>query len=256
MRRDNAHPATQVLLRKRATLATFIAAFVVCESIGVWQPLAGIVMNIALLGCLVTAAIVVPQLQRTAVALAVLPLAVIAMAAIPLQDSIQRLVAFYSFLLVMAVIYRRLLPHDRPFRRSELGRDIKLRWIAACIGISAILGGIGFAVLFPHLSAQLPAWYMILAIVLLSAAAEELYFRGLLQEHATRTFTPDEALVLVASIYACFAAAFPSLFAIVIAFVLALLFSLLYASTYNLKLTFIANATTKLVFLGLIVAFT
>lgn len=242
----------------------FFLLFFILGAIGLSQlslaiaPLAGVYANATALALLLLLALWEERARLAALAASVLPLVTMVNLALPQGSAFAQAGVFYGMLLALAFVYRKLFAREQPMQNIRLrlaGYVLVLPLfivIGQALGVMAfgLLGGTGGELPFEGVAAPLLTAGLGLFVV-----AEELFFRGLLQERAGRVMHPVLAIVLTSGAYAALTLPLGNLAVTLFAAFANLLLSSAYYLKPNLILTITTNATLKLLHLGLFVTF-
>lgn len=242
---------------KNTLLGTCVALAVIGPQFALlWRPLFGVYSEAVALLLLFGIALWREQVRELALAAAVLPVAMMVNLSSPESDKLYQLGIFYNIIALFALTYGYLFVHDELPVRNAFAIKIWAVELPLMVVVGEVLGVLGYGMLRRHFqfnATQLPV-VAVLAVAL--AAAEELYFRGLIQKHAAKALHPLLALLLTVVIYAAMSLGHGSLLPAGFACISGGVLSTIYYAKQNLILTTTANAVMKLTYLGLLATFT
>lgn len=219
-------------------------------------PLAGAYLNAVMLAMLVALALMHQTARQLAIAVAIIPTAMMISLVLPPTTVFAQTVVFYSILLVLGLIYRFMFSLDFPMQRTRLKWRGYLWRVPLMLVLGQVLGTIGYAMLrhhYPFGGISLP---LVSLVAVVFGLTEEIFFRGLIQQRGTVVMHPIMAAVLSALLFTMTSVGHFSYLVPLFAFVLTAAISITYYLQQNLVLTMAINIATKLVYIGLLASFT
>lgn len=243
--------------RNRTTLWVLggvAAAIALYQALFLLHPFAGLYGTVTTLVALAVLGITVERYRGLAIAASLLPLATMVTLSLPQDSALAQSGVFYAVLLLLGLTYRYLYAHDEP-NSDKLGWRAYARGIPLMVVYGQLLAGAAYALLrhdYPYEASTL-GWVAVCAVVF--AFAEEVVFRGFIQERASRLLHPAGAAVFAAVVYAAMSISLGSWAALAFGLVAGSLLSAAYYATRSVLLTTVLNATAKLMFLGLLATY-
>lgn len=241
--------------RQNQWLAPYVLLATVAPQLGLlWRPRLGAYATAASLVMLLALGLKAGNVRKLALSAAIIPTALLVSLTLPQQDAFARSAEFYDVVLLLALVYGRMFSISKS--RSMLSLKKKyLVLLPLMVVIGQVLGAVGFGMLrgtYPYQGTPLA---LVASTAVVFAIAEELLFRGLIQQHASKVMRPVVAVVTAsiadAVIFAVHGSVMPFAYAIVAGAVL----GGIYYFKQNLLLTMTANIAMKLTFVGLMATF-
>lgn len=253
-----AKPQLAAKLGGRSTLlfATIAVAIVATQCSLLWAPLAGIYVNTGAFLGLAIIALLSERARALAISAAVLPVAIMVSLSLPQPGLVAQTVVFYDALLVLTLIYRFIFTLDMPIARTRMGWKGYRAMLPAVLILSQLVAAGNFIALQHHNIFDGISLPLVALCSVVFAFAEEMFFRGLLQQRAARVCNPKVAAVLSTILYGVMTFDKTSFVSPIIALSVGGILSALYYKKENLVITFLVNALGKLAALGLLAVFT
>ena len=220
-----------------------------------WRPMVGTYVTVASLAALIILAAKSPKARTVAISAAILPLVTMVNLCLPQTGTFAQMVVFYDSLLLLALVYRFMFTLDEPVENTQLTARGYAFALPLMIVIGQVLGVIGYFMLRNHYDYKAISLPLVAAASVVFAFAEETFFRGLLQQRAARVLHPAVATLLSIVAYSLTSVGTSTILPAVMALLSGSVLSLTYYKKQNLILTTTINATTKLVFIGLLATF-
>jgi|GEM_PF-2420024 len=221
------------------------------------QPTVGTFVCAGSLALLIGLALWQEKYRTLCISAALLPLSMTVMLSLPPTNSFIRVSVFYAILLLMGLTYRYLILFSQPTpeQTGKLGRKGYLIALPAMIVIGQVLGLAMYGLLRNQFNfTETPAAFIALTAVVF-ALAEEVVFRGLLQHQFAKLIGTWGGAVFAGIAFAAVSAGNSGWrLALPAAIIMSASLSIIYAKKPNIMLTWIVNATCKIVFIGLLSA--
>jgi membrane protease YdiL (CAAX protease family) len=216
----------------------------------------GVYVNAAAFASLMSLALWREKTQQLALSAAIIPVTTMITLILPQTKSFAQAVVFNGALLILALIYRFAFTIEYPAAITRLKVVGYATLLPLMLVIGLLLGLIGYALLHHHTGFSNLSLPGVAVVFVLFAIAEEVYFRGLIQQQASLVIGPRMAAALSAILYTIFTFSqrgdyLSPLFGLIAGVVI----SITYYEKQNLVLTFTVNATSKLLYLGLLATF-
>lgn len=242
-------------LRKNVWVALYVlAALAASQSVLLMKPLLGVYVTAVVLVALLALSLKSEPARKLAIASAVLPTTMLVAISLPQTDAFARSAVFYDSLLLFALLYGYTFTISEPRSALSLGKKY-IVFVPLMIVSGQALGALGFGMLrhtYPYHGISL---YLVASTAVVFAIAEELLFRGLIQQQAAKVMHPVVAAIVATLAYAIVfishGSFLPALFALVSGAVL----SGVYYFKPNLILTTTLNAVMKVTYIGLLATF-
>jgi len=215
----------------------------------------GIYINAAAFLILVGLALWKERARTLAISATILPVANMISLALPQTTEFAQTVVFYDSILVLALIYRFMFVLDQPLQETRLGKLGYLTALPLMAIIGQVLGVIGYLMLRHHYAFDHTSLPLVAACVVVFALAEEIFFRGLIQQRGSTLFNPVLAAILSLILFVFSTIGHVSILSPIFALILGLVLVTTYFKKQNLILTFTINAVTKLAYIGLMAGF-
>jgi membrane protease YdiL (CAAX protease family) len=206
----------------------------------------GIYVNAAAFLILIGLALWKERARALAISAAILPVANMISLALPQSTEFAQTVVFYDSILVLALIYRFMFVLDQPLKETKLGKLGYLTVLPLMAIIGQVLGVIGYLMLRHHYPFDHTSLF---------ALAEEIYFRGLIQQRGSVLFNPVLAAILSLILFVFSTIGHVLILVPIFALILGIALVTTYFKKQNLILTFTINAVTKLAYIGLMAGF-
>jgi membrane protease YdiL (CAAX protease family) len=232
-----------------------VVAVVAPQLMLLWRPVVGAYCTVvALVGLMILAARV-EKARKLAISTAILPLVTMVCMCLPQSNAFAQAVVYYDALLLLALVYRFMFALDAPVRHTSLKAKGYMFTLPLMLVLGQALGLLSYLTLRNHYAFVGISLPLIAACSVVFAIAEEVYFRGLLQQRATQVLHPIMAAILSVIVYTTASVNNVTILTSVVAFISGCVLSLTYYKKQNLILTITINAISKLTFLGLLATF-
>lgn len=240
---------------KNSWVAPCVLLAIAAPQVGLlWRPLLGVYATAASLVLLLALALQVEKLRKLALSAAIVPTAMLVLLTLPQQDAFARSAEFYDVILLLALVYGRMFAMGKS--RSMLSLKKKyLILLPLMVVIGQVLGAAGFGMLRGQYPYQGTPLALVASTAVIFAIAEELLFRGLIQEYARKVVHPVTAAVITSLAYAVMFAVHGSIMPFGYAVLAGVVLCGIYYFKQNLLLTMTANIAMKLSFIGLMATF-
>jgi membrane protease YdiL (CAAX protease family) len=246
---------SKVAITKNAWVGTYVAAALLLPQLALlWQPLTGVYTTVVSLVLLLVLALQSDQARKLAVSAAILPISLLVTLSLSQSSIFTQTCVFYGVILLLGLTYIYTFRYYVPLSIRALIRKLTLM-LPLTIVTGEILGAVGYGLQgnsYAFRGIPLP---LVAAAVVVFAISEEVIFRGLIQQQATKAVHPVAAAALSAFAFATIYIGHGSLLPAVFALVSGTVLSAIYYFKPNILLTTIANAVMKLTYLGLFAAF-
>ncbi len=250
-----------VVVHSRATIlitATIPLSIVATQVTLYIQPVAGVYVNAAALAYLTGLALLQARYRALCIVVSLIPAGTMVLLSLPTTTAFNRTASLYGFLLVFGLIYRHLVvfaTNDGASASStRLGLRGYARQLPTMIVAGQLFGLIGYGLLRSHYDFHDTLTPIVAGSAIIFALAEEIVFRGLIQQQARQIIKPFAAGALSAVIFAAMAIGQGMPWAPIFALFLGAGLSYIYNRKPNILLTWIVNVACKLTFLGLLSA--
>ncbi|HEY8999170.1 MAG TPA: CPBP family intramembrane glutamic endopeptidase [Candidatus Saccharimonadales bacterium] len=221
-----------------------------------WKPALGVYVNAGAFAALCGLALWRESYRKFAISLAILPVATMITLSLPQSSNFAEAVVFYDALLLLTLVYRFWFTLDEPLPNTALtGRGYALT-LPLMLIVGQVLGTAGYFMLrnyYPYEPTSLP---LVAASSVVFAIAEEMLFRGLIQQRAAKIMHPVVAAALSAALYTFASVGHSTLLVPLFALLSGIVLSFTYYKKQNLLLTITINAMSKLAYIGLLATFT
>jgi membrane protease YdiL (CAAX protease family) len=238
-----------------AWLAPYVLLAVAVPQVALlWRPVLGVYATAASLLLLLALSHWSEKARKLAISAAILPTTMLVGISLPQQDAFARSAVFYDAILLLALVYGYVFTMNEPRSATSLGKKYIIL-LPLMVVIGQALGALGFGMLrgqFPYHGTSLS---LVASTAVVFAIAEELLFRGLIQQQAMKVVHPIMAATIAALSYAAVFAAHGSYLPVVFALISGAILSTVYYFKQNLILTTTTNIAMKLVFVGLMATF-
>lgn len=220
-----------------------------------WRPAVGVYVNAGVFAAFCGLALWREQFRKLAISLAILPVAMMITLSLPQANNFAEAVVFYDALLLLALVYRFWFTIDEPVQSTALAARGYGLTLPLMVVVGQALGGVGYLLLRMHymyLPVSLP---LVAAASVVFAIAEEMLFRGLIQQRAAKVMHPALAAVLSAVAYALFTIDHSTSLGPLFGLLMGAVLSFIYFKKQNLLLTITVNAMSKLAYIALLATF-
>lgn len=242
--------------RQGVSLTAFLLAIMALTQIEfLLSPTFGVYSTVTMLAMLLLFAVQSKRWRELAIAIAILPVATMINLSLPQVNDFSQAIVFYNAILFLTLVYRFLFTLDAPTKRTSLGLKAYALLIPLMIVAGQAFGAIAFGLFhsdYPFAGIPLPMASM---CIIFFAFAEEMLFRGLIQQRAAHVLHPVLAAVLSAGLYALFSISLGSVAGFVFALATGAALSTVYFYKENVILTTTMNVTAKLLYIGLLATF-
>jgi membrane protease YdiL (CAAX protease family) len=185
------------------------------------------------------------------------------MLSLPNNTPFVRAASLYSFLLVFGLVYRHLIvlakadgaeTANTAGQSSRVGLRGYAQSLPTMIVAGQLLGLVGYGLLRSHYNFHDTLTPIVAAAAVIFALAEEIVFRGLIQQQAMYIMKPLYAGAMSTAIFGALTVGQGLPWAPLFGIVLGASLSYIYAHKPNILLTWVVNIACKLTFLGLLSA--
>lgn len=235
--------------------AMVLLAVVVAQLCLRWKSTVGMYVNAASFATLVGMALWREAFRKVAISAAILPVVVMVNLCLPQSSNFDQAVVLYDTLLLLTLVYRFMFALDEPVQSTALTLRGYGLTLPLMVVLGQLLGLLGYGMLRTHYIYTLISYPLVAAAVAVFAIAEEMFFRGLLQQRASKVLHPAMAAVLSAVTYASFTLDRATWLAPLFGLIMGGVLSFIYLKKQNLLLTITVNAMSKLAFIGLLATF-
>lgn len=219
-----------------------------------WRPVLGVYATATALVMLLALALKVGNVRQLAISSAIIPMAMLVSLTLPQQDAFARSAEFYDIMLLLALVYGRMFSIGKS--RAMLSFKKKyLILLPLMVLVGQALGVLGFGMLRGQYAYSATPLSLVAATTVVFAIAEELLFRGLIQQQARKVVHPVVAAIIASLAYAVIFAVHGSFMPFAYALIAGTVLSVIYYFKQNLLLTMTANIAMKLTFVGLMATF-
>jgi membrane protease YdiL (CAAX protease family) len=220
------------------------------------KPIVGVYVNAAAFAILVALGLWKARARELAISAAILPVSMMITLSLPQTSTFAQSVVFYDAILIMALVYRFMFTLDEPVGNTSLKLRGYLLVLPLMLVLGQAMGGLGYSILRHQYTFGHTALPLVAAASVVFAIAEEVLFRGLIQQRAMKVLHPITALVLSAVLYASFTFGHAgSYLAPLFGLIMGIVLAFTYYKKQNLILTIALNAGSKLAYVGLMAAF-
>lgn len=216
-------------------------------------PVAGVFANAMALVLLAALAIRSDRARTMAIAICILPLATMVSLALPQGNALNQSAVLYAVLFVLAIAYHYIFPYDKS--AGKLTWKGYLAIAPTMIVAGQVLGALAYGMLRNEQSFGGISLPVITIAMILFSLAEEIFFRGLIQEQASRAVNPIVATALTATLYTLMTLPIGSITTTLFAASSSTILSCIYYTKPNIVITTITNITLKVLFVGLLSIF-
>jgi membrane protease YdiL (CAAX protease family) len=220
------------------------------------SPIVGVYITAGAIVALGTAALLKQYSLQLVLSGAIIPVALMINLSLPLSSVFAQTTVFYAALLVLGLIYRFVFTLDNPIEESRMSLRGYATFLPLMMIIGQLLGVLGYALLrhqylYGHTSLPLVA-----ATSVVFAIAEEVVFRGLIQQRASKIMHPIVAAMMSALLSFCLTIGHRgSWMTPLIGLIAGIVLATTYYKKQNLILTMTINISMKLAYVGLIAGF-
>jgi membrane protease YdiL (CAAX protease family) len=220
----------------------------------VWRPIVGAYVTAAVFLLLMSLALWAERFRTLAISAAILPLALMVNLSLPHTSVFVQTTVFYITILLLTLIYGYLFALDVPVKVSALGKKYVIL-LPFMVVVGEILGLVGYSFLYHHYALHSTSLALVAAVSVVFAIAEEMFFRGLLQQQASKLLHPGVAAALSVVAYTFMGVSHGTILTALFALIAGIVLSTTYYFKQNLVLTTTINACMKLTYVGLIATF-
>ena len=215
------------------------------------MPVFGICTNIAILVGLCVLAMRNTKARATAIAMSIIPVTNFATLAFRQANVFNQIVFFYSIMLLLAITYRYLFIKNKLIILKKYKKNAIM--VPVIIILLQIIGVVLYSLL-AHRQHQFDGMPLnIIAVSVIGfALAEELLFRGFIQEVVAKVTNPKIATILTIIIFVSVTIPQGNIAITFLSLITGAALSLIYYFKQNILLTTATNITLKLIFLGLL----
>jgi membrane protease YdiL (CAAX protease family) len=243
-------------LRKGRGLAAGVVFLILAVQLALlWKPIVGIYVNAAAFAVLCGIALVRESYRKLAISVAILPVATMITLSLPQSSHFAESVVFYDALLLLALVYRFWFTIDEPLSNTALTLRGYGLTLPLMVVVGQLLGGASYLTLRNYYAYQPTSLPLVVVASIVFAIAEEMLFRGLIQQRAAKIMHPALAAVVSAILYASVNIDHSTIWAPAMGLLIGAVLSFIYFKKQNLLLTITVNAMSKLAFLGLLATF-
>jgi membrane protease YdiL (CAAX protease family) len=220
------------------------------------SPIVGVYITAGAIVALGTAALLKQYSLQLVLSAAIIPVALMINLSLPLSSVFAQTTVFYAALLVLGLIYRFVFTLDNPIEESRMSLRGYATFLPLMMIIGQLLGVLGYGLLrhqylYGHTSLPLVA-----ATSVVFAIAEEVVFRGLIQQRASKIMHPIVAAMMSALLSFCLTIGHRgSWMTPLIGLIAGIVLATTYYKKQNLILTMTINISMKLAYVGLIAGF-
>lgn len=243
-------PAVPVLA-KRLMAVIMLGGLGVVQFLLVVKPTVGLYVLVLLLMVIAGLALRVDALRNLALSVMIIPVASLVVMAFPARSSLVRIAVYYAVLFILGLAYRLIFARQYHFKRYKITPTDFVKLLVPVATVSVLIGGLHYLAEGKQFGLG-SSLLVVLALSVLFAAAEEIFFRGLIHEQASKVFSADATIVFVSLVYALLVTGASSYFTQLIAFAACFILSTLYAYRPNLVLSFTSNVIMKAAFVVLV----
>lgn len=215
----------------------------------------GIYFDVATFALLLAIALYSAKARMLAISAAIIPITNVVGLCLPQSNFYISSIIYYSTLLLFALMYRFMFTLEEPVSISALRRRY-FYGVPLMIFIGEILGLFGYVLLrrhYPFKGISLP---LVFASVVVFAIAEEMYFRGLIQQLSSKLMHPVMSIGLTVICYTVSSIGHQNLWLnSLFALTAGTFLSITYYKKQNLVLTIALNSIMKLTYIGLVATF-
>lgn len=245
------------VLRQNWWLAPVVAVLVAASQLSLWwKPTLGVYVNAGTFVVFCALALWRESYRKLAISLAILPVATMITLSLPQSSDFAQAVVFYDALLLLTLIYRFWFTIDEPLQNTSLTMRGYSLTLPLMLVVGQILGTVGYFML-RNFYAYAPTSLPLVAVTsVVFAIAEEMLFRGLIQQRAAKIVHPALAAALSALLYTFASISHSTPLVPLFALLSGAVLSFTYYKKQNLLLTITINAMSKLAYIGLLATFT
>ena len=217
------------------------------------RPVVGVYVNALALASLAALALWQRKYREVAISAAILPVASMIGMILPKLSVFTTITIYYAAILLLALWYR----YSFTLNQSVVSSRMKLKDYALAIPLVGLvgiaLGTLGYDLSNNHYDYKGTALLLAGISAIIFAFTEEMFFRGLIQQRASKIMHPILAAILAAVLYGVVGLGMHASYSnIIYALVAGAVLSAIYFKKQNLLLTTTANAAMKIVYLGLL----
>ncbi len=244
-------------LRQNWWLAPVVAVLVAASQLALWwKPAFGVYVNAAVFVAFCALALWREVYRKLAISLAILPVTTMITLSLPQSSDFAQAVVFYDALLLLTLIYRFWFTIDEPLPNTSLTARGYGVTLPLMLVVGQLLGTVGYLMLrnfYAYTPTSLP---LVAAASVVFAIAEEMLFRGLIQQRAAKIIHPALAAVLSTLLYTFVSISHSTPLVPLFALLSGAVLGFTYYKKQNLMLTITINVMSKLAYIGLLATFT
>ncbi|HEX8182292.1 MAG TPA: type II CAAX endopeptidase family protein [Candidatus Saccharimonadales bacterium] len=222
------------------------------------NPLIGVYVNAAVFANLTWLAVRQERARQFYIVIAIIPLTMLVSLSLPEMTVFVRTTVLVVILLALGLIYQYLFTLDYPTdgSRMRMTRHGYLFAIPFMLILGQFIGLLGYALLRNQYDFRDSSLLLVALGAIVFAIAEEIFFRGLIQQRAMLLLHPILAAVLSAGLYAGMSFGHRGgMFTPVLGAILGIVLAAVYYKKQNVLLTISVNAAAKLTYIGLVAVF-
>jgi membrane protease YdiL (CAAX protease family) len=247
-------------LTRNLWLIVWLAIVIAAAQISLFaRPAVGVYVNAAALICLLGLALWQARARQLIISVAIIPIAMMVGLSLPNLPAFQRTMVVTIVVLLLGLTYQYLFTLDYPLQgtKQNLTKFGYALSIPIMVVVGQLIGLIAFAAMHGHYEYRGTSVLLVGLSLVVMAIAEEIVFRGLIEQRALLFFHPLMALVLTAFLYTLATLGHGGgIFAPMLGALIGVATSYVYFRNQNILLTITLNASAKLTFVGLVVIFT
>lgn len=232
-----------------------VASVVMSQILLLLAPLAGVFTNVVLLIFLSILALRDKKLRVVAIAVSVLPITNFICMAFPQTNTFNQALIFYCTMLLLAIVYRYMFIKDKSIRLKKLKFKNRSLFILSSIVMGVVLGALTYGLVRDQYQFIGTPLSTLAVALIVFAIAEELLFRGLIQEGVAKTVNSRFAAISTAILYTAAAIPLGITTMTFIVLISGVVLSAIYYLKHSLMLTITTNLIGKFVLLGALAAF-
>jgi membrane protease YdiL (CAAX protease family) len=221
----------------------------------VFAPIAGVIVNAAVLVLLIGLALWKEPIRKLAISVGVLPVALMLSASLPPHSAFVQSIILYVTMLLLTLVYRFIFTLEQPLSFTKLSLRGYAFALPLMVVLGQLLGLLGYGLLRQHYAYTNVDTGLVALCAIMFAFTEEMLFRGLIQQQAAKVMHPTVAAILSAGLFALVAINHTTILTPLFALAAGAVLAATYYKKQNLILTTTINATLKLTYLGLLATF-
>jgi len=220
-----------------------------------FHPVAGVVVNAAVLAFLIGLALWREPVRKLATSVAILPVVTLLSLSLPATNAFAESAVIYASLLLLTLVYRYIFTLDQPLTFSRLTLRGYGLALPLMVVLGQVLGVLAYGLQRHSYSFSATPTALVALAAVVFAAAEEMFFRGLVQQQAAKVMHPVIAAILSAGLYTIVSINHATILAPLFGLITGAVLAATYYKKQNLILTTTINAAAKLTYIGLLAAF-